>query len=89
MSAAAPQGEHLWRNLVAAHDARPARNIEPERHQSPHVALLTCSDARIAENGLRGTADNEVFSIRIAGAIPTVIAALIDHDTDEILTVER
>lgn len=78
MSAAAPQGEHLWRNLVAAHDARPARNIEPERHQSPHVALLTCSDARIAENGLRGTADNEVFSIRIAGAIPNdeVLASL-------------
>ena len=78
MSAAAPQGEHLWRNLVAAHDARPVRNIEPERHQSPNVALLTCSDARIAENGLRGTADNEVFSIRIAGAIPNdeVLASL-------------
>jgi carbonic anhydrase len=78
VSAPAPQGEHLWRNLVAAHDARPARDIEPERHQAPHVALLTCSDARIADNGLRGTADNEVFSIRVAGAIPNdeVLASL-------------
>lgn len=78
MSAAAPHGDQLWRELVAIHDALPVRNVEPERHQSPQVALVTCSDARIADNGLRGTADNHVFSIRIAGAIPNqeVLASL-------------
>jgi carbonic anhydrase len=55
--------------LVAAHDALPARDIEPDRQQAPHLALLTCSDARIAENRLHEP-------------------AVIDHDTDKIVTVE-
>ncbi len=69
MSAAEPQGDRLWRDLVAAHDALPARDIEPDRQQAPHLALLTYSDARIAENRLHEP-------------------AVIDHDTDKIVTVE-
>lgn len=68
-----------WDRLVVAHDAvaRPADGgVMPEHH--PHVALLTCADARIGPMALFGLEPGEAFVVRVAGnsATPDVVASL-------------
>ena len=48
----------------------------PEHH--PHVALLTCADARIGPMALFGLEPGEAFVVRVAGnsATPDVVASL-------------
>lgn len=68
-----------WDRLVVAHDAvaRPADGgVMPEHH--PHVALLTCADARIGPMALFGLDPGEAFVVRVAGnsATADVVASL-------------
>ncbi len=64
----------IWRELTNIHHGAPDRQNSPGRPQRPRVAVLTCADARIANSGLRGVADDDVFSVRVAGAIATTEA---------------
>jgi carbonic anhydrase len=68
-----------WERLVAAHElvARPAAGgVMPEHH--PHVAVLTCADARIGPMALFGLEPGEAFVVRVAGnsATADVVASL-------------
>lgn len=64
----------IWKELTDSHHDAPSRQNSPGRPQRPRVAVLTCADARIANSGLRGVADDDVFSVRVAGAIATTEA---------------
>lgn len=59
-----------WTDLRRASDARRVDPCDPAPHQ-PHVAVLTCSDARISPALLFGQPEGSLFVVRVAGNLAT------------------
>jgi carbonic anhydrase len=85
---AAPAADQLWNNLAAGNarfaSGKPAaRNLTAERakltkSQSPHVAVLACSDSRVAPELAFDQTLGDLFVVRVAGnsADPVGIGSL-------------
>jgi carbonic anhydrase len=81
---ASPSHDHLWQELAAGNArfvaGKPnARNLTADRTklaktQNPHVAVLACSDSRVAPELLFDKTLGDLFVVRDAGNTPDPVA---------------
>lgn len=75
----------LWTDLQSAADAVRRSDWDGVPDHAPSVAILTCSDARVAPSSLFGAGPGEQFVVRVAGnTLEAACAASLDYAVEHL-----